>query len=438
MRSPLLRTASAALLGLLALVGCSRAPARPAGPNLLLITIDTLRADRLGLYGHGRPTSPGLDAFATTAVTFEDAGVHAPWTLPSFASMFTSTYSSTHGCWTFDSRLDDSFVTLAETLRDAGWDTALIASHVFLGARFGLGQGFVHVDDELVHEMYQSDRSITSPEVTQRAAHFIAQQAVSPDAGPWFLWAHYFDPHFEYQPQPGFSERFGLDSPADLYEGEIAFTDRHVAELLASLEAEGLADDTVVVVVSDHGEGFGDHGPLYHGNSLYQELLRTPLIIRAPNFAPRRVTEPVRAVDLMPTLLELLEVAPERPLAGRSLVPLMRGERLPEAPHLAELRLDEKHALDSLRRGRWKLILDRTAERRTLFDLESDPGETRDLASTEPARADALERELEELRAHARREAGRYSTGTGPELLPGQLGKLSDLGYVDVDAGDEP
>ena len=438
MRPSPLNASSAALLGLLALAACSRPPARPAGPNLLLITIDTLRADRLGLYGHERSTSPGLDAFAATAIAFEDAAVHASWTLPSFASMLTSTYPSTHGCWTFDARLDDSFVTLGETLRDAGWDTALIASHVFLGARFGLGQGFVHVDDELVHEMYQSDRSVTSPEVTRRASRFISQQSASPDAGPWFLWAHYFDPHFEYQPQPGFSEDFGSDTPEALYEGEIAFTDHHVAGLLAALELEGLADDTVVVIVSDHGEGFGAHGLLYHGNSLYQELLRTPLVIRAPGFAPGRVTDAVGAVDLMPTLLQLLGVAPARPLAGRSLVPLMRGETLPPAPQLAELRLDEKYFLDSLRSGRWKLIVDRTNERRALYDLEADPGELRDLAAAEPERAGALERELEELRTRATLEGRRYSAGTGPELLPGQLNNLSDLGYVDLEGEDEP
>jgi arylsulfatase A-like enzyme len=357
-----LRTRALVLLPSL-LAACGQAPARPAGPNLLLVTIDTLRADHLGTYGYERPTSPRLDAFAETAVVFDDAGVQASWTLPSLASLLTSLPSSTH------SRLDDSFTTLAEILCAAGWDTAMVASHVFLGAQFGLHQGFVHFDDELVREMYQSDRSITSPEVTERGARYLREQAASPDAGPWFLWVHYFDPHAEYQVQAGFTERFGSEADVDRYDGE-----------------------------------------------------------------PRRVQEPVRAMDVLPTVLELLDVsvsggAVARPADGQSLVPAMRGAPLPELPLLSELRLDERNRYDSLRLGRWKLIVDRNTETARLFDLENDPRELADLAAAEPERASALLAELERQLAAARAAALPYAAPGRAPLLPGERANLSDLGY---------
>jgi arylsulfatase A-like enzyme len=403
-------------------------------PNVLLITIDTLRADRLGVYGHARPTSPRLDAFAAGAVVFENAEASAPWTLPTLASVLTSEVPSTHGCRDFGSVLDGSFTTLAERLLAAGYDTACVVSHLFATSRHGLQQGFVHTDDSYAYPEVDPAQSVTSQVISDKAIRFLDQKEASPDKSPWLLWLHYFDPHDAYVQHPGISEAFvtpGERTPGqvldDAYEGEIRYTDEHVGRVLDALERTGLARDTVVVVVADHGEEFYERGALGHGHSLHRELVHVPLLVRAPGTAPGRVRDVVRQVDVLPTVLELVGLAvPES--AGRSLVPLLRGGTLPEAPALAELSQGQNR-FDALREGRYKVLRAPDAGTSELYDLELDLDERTNVSAEHP---DALARmlaELDRLQGEARARASLF--GAAPEITftPGQREDLDKLGY---------
>ena len=378
----------------LILSACAASCSDPEPPrNLLVIAVDTLRADRLGTYGYSRPTSAGIDELFESAVVFEDAHSTAPWTLPSFASLMTSTHVSTHRCWQRASKLDESFTTLAEVMASQGFHTRSIVSHTFLGTPYGLAQGFVEHDESLVYDDRTSSHAISSPPVTQKAIAFLEQTAGRADADPWFLWVHYFDPHIAYQAHRGVSERFGTREDPDLYDGEIAFTDHHIARLLRKLEQLGFADDTVVAFVSDHGEEFFEHGRKGHGKTLFQEVLRIPFAIRVPGIEPRRVQDTVSVVDFMPTMLELFELPPPpTPLAGNSLLGLMRGQHRAERDVLMQAHPVLRQArLDAFIHGRWKLIREVPDEGKSrstysllLFDHDADPGETRDLAAQHP------------------------------------------------------
>jgi len=399
--------------------------------NLLLITIDTLRVDHLGAWGYERATSPGIDEFARESVVFENAHANSAWTLPSLASLMTSLYSSTHACWTFKSRLGDSFTTLAEILSGHGYVTAAVATHAFLAPRHGLHQGFQHYDQELVLEWMNSHQRITSPRVTRKGMAWLEGRRSESD--PWFLWVHYFDPHRVYKRHEGISERFGVEQPVDLYDGEIAFTDRAIARLLRQLEELGLARDTIVVLWADHGEEFGDHGGKYHGKTLYSEITRVPLIIRAPGFEPRRVTQAVRSVDVLPTVLELMGLPAPADGEGQSLVPGMRGLSLGPLPVLAELRVKFSRHADSLVLGRWKVIRGRPGLRASLFDLESDPLEKKDVAAERPDILEPMVAKIKAMQRAAAEKATRYGVAKQLELSAEQIEALRQLGYLTED-----
>jgi arylsulfatase A-like enzyme len=425
----LLRCIVAAALGLGALCSACAKPAPPR-PNLLFISIDALRADHLGAWGYRRATSPHIDAFAREAVVFENAQAQSSWTLPTLVSVMTSLYSSTHRCWTPLNRLGDDYETLAERLQAAGWKTAAVASHVFLGRRYGLHQGFASYDESLVKEnVLISHTAITSPEVTRKGLRWLAQQRDQPE--PWFLWLHYFDPHALYLAHEGMSAAFGTKAESDLYDGEIAFTDRAIGRLLAGLRSLDMTERTVVVLFADHGEEFGDHGGTAHGHSLHRELLHVPLVIGAPGFAPRRVSAPVRQVDLMPTALELLGLPIPEGLEGTSLVPAMRGEPPPDLPVLAELRQSPLHRYDSLQREGWKLVVHRVEKRASLYDLTRNPGEHEDAAASNPERLRRMRDELEALRAGARRKAASYRKPERLSLPEDERESLRRLGYIE-------
>jgi arylsulfatase A-like enzyme len=406
-------------------VGCVEEQGR--APNLLLITIDTLRADHLGAWGYERPTSPGIDELARESVVFEDAHAHSAWTLPSLASLMTSLYSSTHACWGLKSSLGASFTTLAEILRGHGYSTAAVANHIFLAPKYGLHQGFQHYDQELVEEGIGFHQRVTSPRVTQKATAWLEGRRAGGD--PWLLWVHYFDPHQAYKRHEGLSERFGVERPVDLYDGEIRFTDRAVHQLLRQLEGLGLARDTIVVVWADHGEEFEDHGGRYHGKTLHREITRVPLIIRVPGMKHRRVTDAVRSVDVLPTLLELMGLPAHPDAEGRSLVPAMQGLALEPLPVFAELRMKfSKHA-DSLILGRWKLIRGRPGLRPHLFDLESDPLEKTDLAAEHPDTCEQMVAETKAMKSAAAKKAARYGAVEEFDLSEDEIEALRRLGY---------
>jgi len=425
----LLRCVATAGLVLAALSLACAEPARPR-PNLLFISIDTLRADHLGAWGYGRATSPHIDAFAREAVVFENAQAQSSWTLPTLASLMTSLHSSTHRCWNLANPLGEDYETLAELLHTAGWKTAAVASHVFLARRYQLDQGFASYDVSLVKQnALKSHAAVTSPQVTQKGLGWLAQRRDQPE--PWFLWLHYFDPHALYLTHEGISEAFGTRRQSDLYDGEIAFTDRAIGHLLAGLASLGMAERTVVVLFADHGEEFGDHGGSAHGHSLHRELLHIPLIVRAPGLAAHRVSAAVRQVDVMPTVLELLGLPIPEHLEGTSLVPAMRGEPLPDLPVLGELRQSPLHRSDSLQRAGWKLLVDRARKRVALYDLTHDPGEHEDLAASHPERVREMRDELEALKAGAQRKAGSYRKPERLTLPDDERESLRQLGYVE-------
>ena len=319
----------------------------------------------------------------------------------------TSLYSSTHRCWTFLDPLGQAYETLAERLHAEGWRTAAVASHLYLARHYGLLQGFASQDESLVKKnLRKSHQAVTSPQITRKGLRRLAEWRDQPT--PWFLWLHYFDPHSLYLAHEGVSEAFGTGEKHDRYDGEIAFTDRAIGHLLSGLESLGMAEQTVVVLFSDHGEEFGDHGGIAHGHTLHRELLHIPLIIRAPGFAARRVSAPVRQVDVMPTVLELLGLPVPEGLEGTSLVPAMRGEPLPDLPVLGELRQSRLHRSDSLQRGGWKLLVDRAQQRTALYDLTRDPGEHEDVAASHPERVRAMRDELEAMTADAQRKAASF------------------------------
>lgn len=421
-------------------------PRAPAGaPNVLFLTIDTLRADRLGFAGYARPTSPALDAFAASAVVFEDAQASAPWTLPALSSLMTGEVAATHGCSTFGSVLDDSFVTLTERLLAGGYDTACVVSHLFATSRHGLQQGFVHTDDSYAYPEVDPARNISSQVISDQAIRFLDQKKATADATPWMLWLHYFDPHEDYMEHPGISadfvtsgERNAAQVYGDLYDGEVRYTDLHVGRVLARLEELGFAANTLVVLVADHGEEFFEHGAAGHGHSMHREVVHVPLVIRAPGCAPARVTETVRQIDVLPTVLELVSLPSAAGLPGRSLVPALRGQNLSEMGALSELANGAYH-LDSWQRGRFKLIRDGKGGAR-LYDLTSDPLELSDVAAQHASELKALLGELDDAQAAGRERAKLYGGARELAFTPGQQDDLDKLGYGsqhDASDGDQ-
>jgi arylsulfatase A-like enzyme len=392
--------------------------ARERAPqSLLLIVVDTLRADHLGCYGYARPTSPRIDGLAREGVLFERAQSHSPWTMPSVATMFTSLEPREHGIADWKQPLEQRFLTLAEHLRARGYATEGYVSHGVLSRLYQFDQGFDVYDSSVAEGRLPRD-STTAVEVTDLALPALARLGSQPK--PFFLWVHYFDPHDAYLPHAGLD--FG-PQPVDRYDGEIAFTDRQVGRLLDALRERGLDGRTVVALVADHGEGFGAHRHLYHTVTLFDELLHVPLLVRAPGLAPGRVAEPVALVDLAPTLLALMGQPAPSEFRGRALP--MRDGRFapdPERPIVAETQ--RFASLRSLRVGRHKLIVDRERGSRKLFDLEADPGEQRNLRREQPELLARLEAQLERIYAQGLTSAPRR------ELPPDVEEKLRSLGYV--------
>ncbi len=423
----------------------------PRRPNVLLITIDTLRVDHFGCYGYARPTSPEIDAFAARSTVFENAHTSASWTLPSLASIHTSLLSTTHGCWKISSRLEPEFTTAAEILRDVGYDTAMVACHIFLSAQYGLQQGFTHVDDELVRPPSDAAEAISSPGVTERGLRFLERKAAAGEDAPWFLWLHYFDPHDTYLAHEGFSETFGITEEIDLYDGEIAFTDHYVGLVLQRLAELGLEEETIVVITSDHGEEFGEHGFRRHGYSLYQEAVRIPLVVRVPGAASRRVPEVVGNVDVLPTLLEACGIelrsvqgaSCAHELEGRSLVGAIRGTRALEPREVvAEVRWHEGQDLRMVRSDAWKLIEDQSEgqsrDQSALYDLAADPAESTDLRESAAERATEVRELVLHRLARALRWAGCYPLVEPYVPTPGDMQRLEDLGYAGSGVQTDP
>ena len=398
-----------------------------ARPNVLLITLDTTRADRIGSYGYAGASTPHLDRLAAAGARFDQALSPAPLTLPAHASLMTGRQPYAHGV-----RNNGYFVlapdvpTLAEAFAAAGYDTAAFVSAFVLDRQFGLSQGFAHYDDVLD----RPSGTESSLEVERRgdrtvdaAAKWLSARA---PGRPFFAWVHLFDPHDPYTPPSPFREQFA----GRPYDGEIAFTDALLGTLL---EHGGYArSPTLVVVAGDHGESLGEHGESTHGLFVYEATQRVPLIIAGEGIsAPAIVAEPVRLIDVAPTIADLVGMAPLPEAEGRSLRPLIthdtQGEEPPAA--YAETYFPQFFMgwapVRSLRAGRWKFI---DAPEPELYDLAADPGERTNVISQEAARAQALRRALSAtLAAHA-------DTITPSSMSDDARQRLASLGYVSVGA----
>jgi choline-sulfatase len=408
---------------------CSQ-PAQPPSPsvaqNVLLITIDTLRADRVGVYGAANVATPNIDRLAREGALARHATSHVPLTRPSHVSLFTGLYPAEHGIRdNVSPALAPDVPVLAEQFKARGHATAAFVSSVVLTRQSGLGRGFDHYSDRF--ELGEDDARFLNTiqkrgdEVTSEAAAWIGKQQ-----GPFFAWVHLYDPHDPYEP-PG---RYAVEYADRPYDGEVAWSDELVGRLLAALEG-AKASNTLVVLTSDHGEGLGEHGEDVHGYFVYETTLHVPLVIRGPGVKPGTVIDPVvGSVDLFPTMLDMGGLGSNMPRhSGQSLRPALAGGQLNEEPAFAESLVPLVHYgwsdLRVVRDGRWKYIL---APRPELYDLSRDPRELQNLTETEPARARAMRAGLEQ-RLRAEQTTARSDTAAAaipPELLE----KLGALGYV--------
>ncbi|NVB82531.1 MAG: sulfatase-like hydrolase/transferase [Kofleriaceae bacterium] len=349
-----------------------RQPSASAGsarPNIVLISIDALRADHLGSYGYARPTSPVLDAFAKTATRFAWAMTSCPSTRCAIPSLLSGRYASTLGYGLSAERA--AIPNVAAVLRDAGWTTAAITCC----ARFALGKrelsGFQTLDASADAVRMQRAGQSNADTVADSALEWLGSR--DPQK-PYFLWLHFYDPHFPYS-APKDATKFGNDD-VDRYDAEIRYVDEQIGRVLAALDPQ-----TIVVVTADHGDEFGEHGIRFHARSLYNQVVRIPLLVRAPGAAARVIDTPVSLVDVMPTLLDLAGVTGPAGMNGVSLASAVRDGAAPARPVFVELTPDKqiKRDMAAVISPPWKVIWDREANAWSLYGLD-DVADTRDRA----------------------------------------------------------
>lgn len=427
--------------------------------NLLVIVLDSLRADHLSPYGAPAEDTPHLAELASKSVVFTQARTNASWTRPAVVSMFTSQYPWAHGVLTPEARVPEPLPYLPELLRGAGYRTVGASGNDMVSALFGLDRGF-----DTLTSLRKSPRYQKTRDPLKRAGFVwdaLLARAAAQDE-PFFAYLHHLDPHSPYHPPGAYRARYldpsqtssderleevrhlrvrgdelsdrQIDTLARLYRGEVAFMDAYVGELMQQLELRGLAANTIVVFTSDHGEEFDEHGSMGHGHSVYEELLRVPLLVRLDGVLPagRRIEAPVSLADLAPTLLDLLGQPVPEAMVGMSLLPMMlAGESPGERLQWATSGVPSRYAVQW---GDAKLIRERAgsadgAPIDRLFDLRLDPQETTDIAGAKPittrALAGLLDRELQRTRAAG---AGVPRVRIDPETLEA----LRAIGYLDV------
>jgi len=409
-----------------AVTSCNRIgfQTRPSGPSVLLVTIDTLRADHVGAYQATDARTPTLDAIAREGVRFETAIAPTPMTLPSHTSILTALYPPHHGVRDNGGfRLDAKVETLAERMRGAGYTTGAVLGAFVLAKRFGLDQGFESYDDRMTGQ-----RAVAGG-FLERSASAVTASALAwleRAPRPFFLWVHYYDPHMEHEPPMPFAAEF-RGRP---YDGEIAYVDAELGRLLAELRASGDLAETLVVVTADHGESLGEHGELTHSYTLYDATLAVPLLLRGPGVpAGRTVSGVVSSVDIAPTILSLLALDPLPGVDGRDLASSWSGAADPvRRGAYAETLATELH------HGWSPLFAVRTpdhhyvrAPRPELYDARRDTAQLRNLLVAEPqahgSAVAAFEERLDDILAG---EASRRAAQIDPDTRR----RLAGLGYM--------
>ncbi len=399
-------------------VSCAQSP-EPPPPNVLLVTVDTLRSDHCSVQGYARKTTPQLEGFAGRGARFALAYAPTATTAPTHATILTSLYPIAHGLRKNGEVLSADLRTLPEILRDHGYRTAAVVSSFVLDAKFGFSQGFDVYDDDFeaasatmpvpVWQEHEIGGAFDQPAniATDKALSWLREPRSAEQ--PFFLWVHYFDPHAPYVPPEPFASRFTPhDADSDLeaqiaaYDGEIAFADGEIGRLLEFVERSELSSNTLVVITADHGEGLMQHGHPHHGAQIYEEAVHVPLLLRFPGRVAegKTLVEPVQLVDLLPTVLELTGIEAQDGLEGRSLAGALAGREIldPLRPvylhrrhyepgQVGEIRVSGE--MFGIRVGAWKYIEVIEEERRELFNLEEDPGERANLY--EPASPVVLE-----------------------------------------------
>ncbi len=427
-----MKLAAASVWAALSLAAC-RPPQPVHARHLVIVTIDTLRADHVGAYGDASAVTPHLDALAHQGAMASEASTHVPLTRPAHVTIFTGQLPTQTG---IRDNISPAVVPgaplLAEVLKKAGFATGAFVSSVVLDASSGLSRGFDTYDADFTGgggAQFLNTLQRKGDVTTAAAIAWLEKTRAAAPGGRVFLWLHLYEPHDPYEPPEPYASRF-RERP---YDGEVALADDLVGRLDAALARLGLAGDTALVVTSDHGEGLGDHGETLHGFFVYQSTLRVPLFVRGPGVAPGiRLNTTVQLVDLFPTALDLLEIQrPAAELAGQSLASALRGERAgAEARVYAESLVPLLHFgwsdLRVLREGRFKYI---QAPRPELYDLATDPGERNNLATAQASRAEALRAGLVPI-LDAERSAAANSASAPPAVAPELLEKLGALGYV--------
>ena len=426
--------------------------------NVVLIVVDTLRADHLSLYGYAKPTSPHLDAFARNAVVFTNVTAQAPWTSPSMASLFSSLYPSAHGVLHRTAadripRLADAHVTLAEVLAPAGWATIGVTANPWLAAGQGLAQGFDS------YRVLKGGARLRAREVNRFA---LSQLADDPQP-PFFLYLHYMDVHGPYRAPDASQNRFrpsgetqpmpaeaiaalpdylriaSAESLADYlaaYDAGIHYWDESFGQLLEALELRGLLDRTLVVVTSDHGEEFFEHGGFNHGRTLYQEQVHVPLVFwsKALGLGPKRIAHPVALIDVAPTILGLLGVPAPAAFQGVDRRSSMLADRADAAPIFSEAAVAiggvplPTGSLRAVRSGDWKVVENLKTGELRIFDLSRDPSEQGRAASPAEARR---ARDLFQAWSQANRKIADTVEAEDAPIDAETRQRLEELGYLE-------
>lgn len=438
--------------GALAWGGCSRGAAHP---DVILIMVDTLRADHLGCYGYERPVSPAIDALAADSVLFERVYAAAPWTTASVAAMMTSQFPSSLGIRDRVVGFDARHPSLAGTLRESGYRTEGIVSVDMLSAKLGFGAGFDAYDDR----NYTGRAGVTAPQVVDKARALFA----SATGKPVFSFIHVFDPHYNFIQHPQWNfhpdyrgelvsnqpimelwERLGRLTADDMkflvsaYDSEIAFTDRHLGVFLDDLRRQGRYDDALIILTGDHGEEMRERGWIGHSISVHKEQVHVPLLVKLPGGKGARVPTPVSLLDLMPTLLRYLDVKAPRGLEGTP-HDLTNPRSIATRPVFSETFHAQRHrpggmdpiALAAVQVGNHKLIHNGMSGKAAVYDLQADPLER---SPRRPAQNDedrALVELINDWHRHVKAKSRGAQTEDAQERLDEeQLKRLKSLGYV--------